>query len=866
MYPTVNALMGLWEYLTAESIAVVDATDEVAAFLEAATLDDLFEPATWRELPALVQLRPDGDIVPVRAQYDGTDWQIGVNPLTTTEAVGPLWYTLADAVAAKLLGSQRDSDAVSPGIVRAIRFVPRGRQRELRAVALRGDVPIDPAHEDFFRRVIEERQRIKVRMNGTEADGERERMAGTEQFLKVLANSASYGIFVELNRKDGEQADCDVWAGGSEPFRCTVRDPEEPGAFFFPPLATLITGAARLVLALLERCVTDAGGSYAFCDTDSMAIVSSEPGGLIVCAGGPERLPDSRAAVRNTAALYQLPWANVRAIVDRFAALNPYDRRAVPGSVLKVEFDSLTVPTWAYSISAKRYALFRRNEPPHAGTASLADGVNLELVDAKAHGLGHVLAPDDAPDLPIGGEDTGPDSGGPKLKTWMRREWLAIVAEALADSGAVSEDSSAVSQPVEPSAYLSRPAVGRISVSSPDVLRAFRAYNTRKRYAAQVKPFGFLLAAHITPFGHPPGVDPAQFRLIAPFERDASRWERMRWFNLYDAGSATPGRDAATAHFSITTRQPESLVPGLVTVQTYADLLTAYRVHPEAKSAGLDGEPCSYQTRGLLARRMVVAVARRTIGKESNRLEAVAAGLVGSVEDVYTSYPDAGDAREALRRVLARLPHGQLSQRAGVSARQLREIIAGRETPHPRTRAALIAASAAIMRDALGRLGVPAREIPHEFDALAMLYTARLRTAQTTQEAQLRQLTDALGERGAAGVCGISKTTLHGYRAAGVPADPAVLARLSQQLQPYAARLAHLEQLQAEHALRSAERDALAAACATDPHTRRSAAAAAMERQREAARRECERLAGTRRRLRAQLRAAVRTMHAGRAA
>ena len=74
-----------------------------------------------------------------------------------------------------------------------------------------------------------------------------------------------------------------------EPFTCEVRNPEHPGEYCFPPLASLITAAARLMLALLERCVTDLGGTYAMEDTDSMAIVATQRGGLIECAGGPYR-------------------------------------------------------------------------------------------------------------------------------------------------------------------------------------------------------------------------------------------------------------------------------------------------------------------------------------------------------------------------------------------------------------------------------------------------------------------------------------------------------------------------------------------------------------------------------------------------
>ena len=61
-------------------------------------------------------------------------------------------------------------------------------------------------------------------------------------------------------------------------FHTHVSTPEEPGAYFFSPFAACIAGAARLMLALLERCVTDAGGWYAMCDTDSMAIVATKDG------------------------------------------------------------------------------------------------------------------------------------------------------------------------------------------------------------------------------------------------------------------------------------------------------------------------------------------------------------------------------------------------------------------------------------------------------------------------------------------------------------------------------------------------------------------------------------------------------------
>ncbi len=41
--------------------------------------------------------------------------------------------------------------------------------------------------------------------------------------------------------------------------------------------------------------------------------------------------------------------------------------------------------------------------------------------------------------------------------------------------------------------------------------------------------------------------------------------------------------------------------------------------HPEAKSIGPDGEPCKFDTRGLLGRSHIIAGKHRRIGKESDR-------------------------------------------------------------------------------------------------------------------------------------------------------------------------------------------------------------------------------------------------------
>ena len=211
---------------------------------------------------------------------------------------------------------------------------------------LRGTVLLDPTSEDPFQTMVEERQRIRRRIDIP--DEEKRRLSTA---LKIVANAGSYGILSEFNRDElpkGKQVRVVVHGRDEAPFENRVGGPEDPGRYCFPPLATCITGAARFMLALLERCVTDLGGTWAFCDTDSMAIVCSESGGLVPCPGGLERLPDGSEAIR------ALSIDQVEALRERFKALNPYDQDAVPGSILKDEATAM-----CFAVSAKRYALYK---------------------------------------------------------------------------------------------------------------------------------------------------------------------------------------------------------------------------------------------------------------------------------------------------------------------------------------------------------------------------------------------------------------------------------------------------------------------------------------------------------------------------
>src|SRR5574341_394255 len=479
MYPTVNTLMRLWDLLTAERLELQDVTAEAQRLLDTLTVDRCFEPGLYPNLVFFGEIVPDADVLPVRARYDASPtWTIGVNPFTASQ---PFWYAGPDLTASTLLTGK------APRLRRAFRLVPAGRQAGLRPVRVRGTTPVDPQAQDFFKTMIEERYRLARDRSLSPPEQDRHKL-----IFKILANAGSYGIFAEMNAKSAPKdapARVTVY-GRADRFESATCSPEDPGAFCFPPLASMITAAARLLLALLERCVTDLGGTYAFCDTDSMAIVASEDDGLVAGPGGPYLLPDGRDAVR------ALSWAQVRGVVKRFEALNPYDPTVVSGSILKIEAvnfapDGTQRPLYAYAIAAKRYALYTLGPDGQPAIESYSE-----------HGLGHLLNP------------TDPTSAD---RDWMRHVWEGIVREALG-------------LPTKEPSWLDRPALTRIAVSTPQLLKRFDTLNKRGTvYADRIKPFNFALAPHVHWMERPPEASADCFQLIGPYTTDPRIWERLPW-------------------------------------------------------------------------------------------------------------------------------------------------------------------------------------------------------------------------------------------------------------------------------------------------------------------------------------------------
>jgi hypothetical protein len=616
MYPTVCVLMGLWRYVIAQGVDRRDATSEARRILNAADLGQLQSPSFWRQLTVLVRVRPDNDIFPVRASYSGeAQSTIGSNHLS---ADTPLWFTLADCVASKLLTGK------APEVVEAISFSPGAIQPELQSINVNGNAAyrVDPAKHDFFKRVIELRQAIKVQRN-TATGPEKEALDIAQNSLKIAANAISYGIYVEVNvATHSKRVATTVHSSTCEPFSFRTDKAEEPGPFFHPLLATLITGAARLMLATVERLVEDHKLEWCFCDTDSIAVAR------------PENLSEAEFGRRT------------QEIVHWFASLNPYE---FGGSILKIEDENFSLRDPAkpealhcWAVSAKRYALF--NLSPEGEPV---------MRKVSAHGLGHLIAPYRSEDAPSQIPAPDPSVLTKGTERWHSDLWSQIVSAALAGHP------DRIDLAYHPA--FAAPAVSRYGATTPELLRWFRRYNAKRSYRQQVKPFGFLYSLQATlPF--------AEELIVTGTKRRQGRFTPLKPIALFD-------RDLEKAIETAFDRDSGRAVSPY-RLKSYADALSNYHLHPESKF--LNGD---YLDRGMTRRRHVRVSAVQHIGKEANDWERQA--VLGLSSDALPTYGIGATDRVSLLRdlrpMIRRRGLAACAKAFGISPVTLKSVIDGSE-------------------------------------------------------------------------------------------------------------------------------------------------------------------------------------------
>jgi len=561
MYPTVCTLMGLWWFVIADGVNWTDDTDQVRRFVDHCTLDDLQSQQTWRSIACIVQVKPDRDIFPVRAEYEADQSAtIGLNRLSADE---PMWFTLADVLAAKLLGGK------TPDIVSAIRFEAMKPQATLRPIKLE-DVELHPRKDDFYRRLIIQRRAIQ-KAEGAAAPGDKPALNAAQKGLKILANSTSYGIFVEINVRQLEEATpVTVYDFRGVGRKIKTKKLEDTGRYFHPLLGALITGAARLMLALAERNALDHGLDWAFCDTDSLAIANT-------------------AALPAAALPAEEFKARVESVRRWFEPLNPYrGPDDAPESILQLEkvnfplgqngnLDQLR-PINCLAISAKRYVLFDRDD----------DGAPV-VRKASGHGLGYLLPPygedDDARAKRI-------DRIGVDL--WQEDLWKKII---------VAHDGDRPDQVDYASLQnFDQPAASRYAATNQALLKWFDQYNQTVEPHERVWPFNFLLT----------------FQAKAQTEMakiDHEALSSPMWNRRHPSPASRYSTDLIKDRPPVFDRKSGEPVPWHW-LKSYSRALVRHHLHSEMKF--LDGVESE---RGVLRRRHVQAWAMLPIGKEADNLE-----------------------------------------------------------------------------------------------------------------------------------------------------------------------------------------------------------------------------------------------------
>ncbi len=373
----------------------------------------------------------------------------------------------------------------------------------------------------------------------------------------------------------------------------------------------------------------DKGLDWAFCDTDSLAIV--RPDGM------------NEGVFRE----------KVERIRGKIAKLDPYgDGKELlkrEDANFNLDDGETVVELRCLAISAKRYALFT------------IDGKGKPVLrKASAHGLGHLRPPYEDKDAPahlpkpqIPLADIGVDR-------WQHDLWLKIIEAALAGH---PDQVDLLDLP-----NINEPAVSRYSASTPDLLGWFNGFNEGKEWDQQVKPFNFLVAFQVSPTARAKAIADGTFDKawlksggpspVAPFDKNPRKAAKK----CFDRGT---GKSV-----------PKSLLA------TYREALSDYHLHAEAKF--LNAEPFD---RGRTIRQPVKATAVELIGKEANRWEEQF--YLGEDEDAQVSYgllPSSDNFHERLGRFINRIGLSRVARVAGVSRPSLTRLVKLKLVPTKRIR------------------------------------------------------------------------------------------------------------------------------------------------------------------------------------
>lgn len=614
MYPTVMALGGDWDFRIAERIVVRDVTSDMQGFLERVTSADLLRPETWREMRGVAEHRGDC-LIPVRIQIPDGASQIATKYVPPlNESDPPLVSAIRDLVASKIRTGK------VPKILRALKPFPEGRQ-SLKPVKFAGRIMFDPSHDNWHRFLVNQRQQLKNAGDPFDEEGA----------YKETVN-ADYGTMAEMNRARRKAT---VYGLNSESWE--VAECETPGEFTNPLLAADITAGARLMLAMFQAEVNAAGGHHIFMDTDSIAVHATS---------------DGREG---------LSWDVVRGIAERFDSLNPWDTGLIPHLVdwqyPPVEPDGSRREVRITSIAAKRYDIWRSSGSrvelllSSDGDSDSEDfAAETEVVKRSEHGLGAYVIPYCRAII-----DDDSDNMKEMRKNFIDDIWRYglrkyVLGEAVSDPD-----------------WFDLPACGKLPIRSRHSFFAFARINEGLDYLDQVIPQSFFLTAYRARGSQALRPDET-LQLVAPFCLDSAQWTGLDWMD------ARSGR-----RFTITTDAEQEMPGGkVILVKSWREVIREYFQHAEQKYAGIDGKPCTEETRGVLLPGVAFPEYHLHISKDASSIR--------TADDAFSYKGPAlfNDGRESALLALAcevlragEVKGSDIEFSAGVPARTARYILSG---------------------------------------------------------------------------------------------------------------------------------------------------------------------------------------------
>jgi hypothetical protein len=602
-YPASAALLNTWNLEIAEKIRIKDFTKEARAILRSVSPHKVRERKFWSQLNFIAKVVPDGQFLPGRTVFSeesgAEDTNIGWNPLFSSSGI---WFTAPDLANAVLHGH-----AIK--IMKAIRLDPIRIQDGIANKIPLGNRIIDPIQDNPYVAWVEEKEVTK---------GEK------RNFIKCLLNAGGYGLTAELNRKrfgKNNPQKIRVWTGEKELPPITSTEFEEPGKWYFPWTGSLITGGGRLLLGVLEKEVLTLGGSFLMTDTDSMAAVATERGGLIPCPGGPHRMPDGREAVK------ALSRKQVEEITDRIQELSPYNSKIRFLKLDKVNFDRNGKQHQLFGLgySAKRYCL--RTEK--------------EIIKPSEHGLGSYFVPAED-DEPFWKPETClEDKTYPR---WIKELWELKFGMRKA-------------LPKWADYYSMR----KYSVTTPNVLQKLRKLD---RDAA--KPHSFCISP-VPSFGG--GTK------VAPYCDDPTLWKNLDYVLLAN------GQKTRLSSVETDDEGDESFVID-DTPHKLRKVVERYSESIEHKSLAPDGSKCTSTTTGLLRRRPIRASGVFDLmGKEVDRGTSTDPEYFPGDDNKLMRY---GTAKHVFPETLRNLSVRELMKRTGLSNETVQRAKKN-ERIHPKT-------------------------------------------------------------------------------------------------------------------------------------------------------------------------------------